>query len=150
MRRLLLAAVAVAAIAGGCGQEGRLDPDAARAMHRDVDRVRAAVAAGDRAAGLRALDALERRVSRAHEAGRLADAAATGLQERIDAARRRLRREVAEPEPTPEPTPESTPEPAAPAPTGGEGDEEKQDEDTGKKHEKGEGKGKAKGKEGGE
>jgi hypothetical protein len=95
-------------------------------MHRDVGRVRTAAEAGDRDGALRALDALARRVERQRDGGGLSDADAAGLLERVEAAKRRVRREIPEPHPTAEATateaPPSEPPPGEPG-TGN--DEEK-------------------------
>jgi hypothetical protein len=100
----MVIALAAVVASGGCGQEPRLEASSARVMHRDVDRVRAAAAAGDRDGALQALDALAKRVERRRDGGELDDADAAGLLDRIDAAARRARREIAEPQPTPEAT----------------------------------------------
>jgi hypothetical protein len=140
---MVLALAAVVA-SGACGQEPRLEASAARAMHRDVERVRAAAAAGDRDGALRALDALAKLVERRRDSGELDDADAAGLVDRIDAAARRARHEIPEPQPAPEAT--ATAEPPAEPGTGddeqeGEGEKEGKGQDKDKDKEEGEGEG---------
>ena len=108
---MVLAAVALA----GCGAEPQLSADAADDLRAGVEDVREAAGAGDRDGALRALEALEARVDRAEDGGRLAAAEAARLRRGIARARRRVQQEVAAPQPTPEPAAEPTPEPAAEA-----------------------------------
>lgn len=140
VRRRLAAAWTVALVSGACGEEPRLETSAARAMHRDVDEVRAAAAAGDRDGALRALDGLARRVQRQRDGGRLSETDVAGLLDRVEAAKRRVRQEMAEPQPTAEPTatPDQTTEPAPGEPGTGN------DEQKGKGETEGKGKGREK------
>jgi hypothetical protein len=145
MRRCALLALAAVVAAGGCGEEPRLEASSARAMHRDVERVRTAAAAGDRDGALRALDALAGRVERRRDSGELGDADAAALLDRIDAAARRARSEIPEPPPAPEATATAAPT-AEPPDEPGTGD----DEQKGKGESEGKGQDKDKGGDEGE
>jgi hypothetical protein len=142
MRRCALLALAAVVAAGGCGEEPRLEASSARAMHRDVERVRTAAAAGDRDGALRALDALAGRVERRRDSGELGDADAAALLDRIDAAARRARSEIPEPSPAPEATAAPTAEPPEEPGTGddeqkGKGESEGKGQDKDKDKDKG-------------
>jgi hypothetical protein len=130
LRAWIVAATAALALAG-CGSDRQLDSGTAAKLHRDVAAVRAAAQAGDRAAGLSALDRLAADV----DGAQLADDDARTLRTSIARARRTFARTVAAPTPTPTATPTPTPTPPPPK-------EEK--------HGKGEGKGNKHDEEGGD
>ena len=124
----LLACLAVV----GCGSDEQLAAGTAERLHDAVATARAAAADGDRAAALRALDRLGRRVTEAEREGELAEAEAEALRHGVARARARVRQEVEAPAPAPTATsePTATPEPTV-VPDEDEEEEDEDDEESG-------------------
>src|SRR4051794_27004453 len=95
-----IVALAVVAVAG-CGSEPGLGQRDADAMHKAVADARAAAAAGDPEAAVRALESLERRI----DAADLSPDVAAALRRGAARARRRAGHESAPPQPQATPVP---------------------------------------------